>query len=69
MNPRTILVAVMLVGATLLLSVVGIIALALTAHPVPDVLQNVAVGSMTGLLGLLAMPRDSGSAGGDGTTG
>jgi hypothetical protein len=55
-NPRTILVAVLLVGASLLLSVVGIIVLALGAHPIPDVLQNVAVGSMTGLLGLLALP-------------
>lgn len=59
MSPRTVLVAVLLVGATLILSVVGIIVLAVQAQPVPDVLQNVAVGSMTGLLGLLAVPRDS----------
>lgn len=57
MSPRTVLVAVLLVGLTLLLSVVGIIVLAVNAQPVPDVLQNVAVGSMTGLLGLLAVPR------------
>ena len=56
MNARTVLLAVGLVGVALLLSVGGIIALAVTGNPVPDVLQNVAVGSITGLLGLLATP-------------
>lgn len=41
------------VGATLLGSVVGVIALALNGQPVPDVLQNIAVGALTGLVGLL----------------
>jgi len=53
--------AVSLVGAALLLSVLGIVYLASTAQNVPDVLQNVAVGSLTGLVGLLVpAPRTSG---------
>lgn len=56
MSPRTILVAVGIVGALAVIAVLGIIGLAVYGQPVPDVLQNVAVGSMTGLLGLLATP-------------
>lgn len=47
-----------LVGACLLVSVLGIVLLATLGHPVPDVLQNVAVGSLTGLVGLLVRPAD-----------
>ena len=43
-----------LVGLALLLSTLGIIALAFRGTPIPDVLQNIAVGSLTGLVGLLA---------------
>lgn len=62
MTPRTILVAMLLVGSTLILSVVGIIALAILDHPTPDVLQNIAVGSLTGLVGLLVTPSQDGDS-------
>ncbi|WP_248579888.1 hypothetical protein [Nocardioides sp. InS609-2] len=42
-----------LVGALALAALLGIIALALLDRPVPDVLQNIAVGSLTGLTALL----------------
>lgn len=45
------------VGLVLTLCVVGIVVLAYVGNPVPDVLQNIAVGSLTGLVGLLAQPR------------
>lgn len=47
------------VGACLLGALVGIIVLAyaMPARTIPDVLQNVAVGSLTGLVGLL-VPTD-----------
>lgn len=44
---------IMLVGLTLLGSTAGIIVLASQGMPIPDVLQNIAVGSLTGLVGLL----------------
>lgn len=40
-------------ASTLLLAVVGIIYLASTAHTIPDVLQNIAVGALTALAGVL----------------
>lgn len=46
-------VVIYFVGSVLILSVVGIVTLALYAKPIPDVLQNIAVGSLTGLVGLL----------------
>lgn len=42
------------VALALVLAIVGIVALALQGLPIPDVLQNIAVGSLTGLVGLLA---------------
>lgn len=46
---------VYIVGAALLLCVAGIIMLAaIDPDPIPDVLQNLAIGSLTGLVGLLA---------------
>lgn len=42
------------VGAVLVLSLAGIVLLAQQGAAIPDVLQNVAVGSLTGLVGLLA---------------
>lgn len=45
------------VGVTLLASLAGIIILASQNHGIPDVLQNVAVGSLTGLVGLLVPSR------------
>ena len=57
MTPNVYRLAVALVGATLMLSVLGIVYLAATtAGPIPDVLQTIAVGSLTGLVGLLAVP-------------
>lgn len=44
------------VGAVLVLSTGLIGGLAWHGDAIPDVLQNIAVGSMTGLVGLLAKP-------------
>lgn len=46
--------ALTLLGALALLSCAGVIALAALEHPIPDVLQNLAVGSMTAVGALLA---------------
>lgn len=46
-----------IVGAALVLSVLGIIGLAVVGKAIPDVLQNVCVGSLTGLVGLLVVPK------------
>lgn len=48
---------VLAVALALLLAIVGIVVLALQGQPIPDVLQNVAVGSLTGLVGLLVPTR------------
>ena len=56
MNPNTRAV-VYFVGFTLLASLVGIVVLATQGQPIPDVLQNIAVGSLTGLVGLLVPAR------------
>lgn len=45
------------VAAVLVLCVVGIVLLALSDKPVPDILENVTVGALTGLVGLLASPK------------
>lgn len=52
--------ALTMLGALALLSCSGVIALAALEHPIPDVLQNLAVGSMTAVGALLAR-----SGGGD----
>lgn len=44
---------VAIVGVALVLAVLIIGALAIRGQSVPDVLQNIAVGAITGLLGLL----------------
>ena len=44
---------VLFIGGVLILATLGITFLAATAHSIPDVLQNLAVGSLTGLVGLL----------------
>lgn len=59
MNRSTYQAAILFVGVTLLLSVVGIIALSWGAgsgRPVPDILQNIASGALAGLIGLLVSP-------------
>lgn len=48
---------VLLLGTTLLVSVVAISTLAGLGSTIPDVLQNVAVGSLTGLAGVLARDK------------
>lgn len=48
---------VLAVAAALLLAISGIIGLAALDQAVPDVLQNVAVGALTGLVGLLVPTR------------
>lgn len=53
MNTTPIRLVIAFVGCTLLGSLAGIVLLALNSQPIPDVLQNVAVGSLTGLVGLL----------------
>jgi len=56
MNDRVLFAVIVAVATTLLACVVGIIVLALNNLAIPDVLQNVAVGSLAGLIGLL-VPR------------
>lgn len=63
MSPKTLLLAVLVIGAALLACIAGIVALAATGHPVPDVLQNIAVGSLTGLVGLLVPSQGPGDLG------
>lgn len=58
MDVRLVLAVVAVVGLSLLGSVVGIVVLALNGQPVPDVLQNIAVGSLTGLVGLLVQTKN-----------
>lgn len=45
------------VGGVLVLAVLGIVALAFKGQPIPDVLQNIAVGALAGLIGLLVPAR------------
>lgn len=44
------------VSTVLILSVAGIVVLATQDKSIPDVLQNLATGALTGLLGLLVHP-------------
>jgi FtsH-binding integral membrane protein len=59
MTPRVYLVVVTGLVVTLLACVVGIVALALQNHTIPDVLQNLAIGNLTGLVGLLVRPPNT----------
>jgi len=59
MNLATYRAAILFVGATLLVCVLGIIGLAWGAgggRPIPDILQNIASGALAGLIGLLVNP-------------
>lgn len=49
--------AIKFLGATMMVCVLGIIVLAGFEKPIPDVLQNIAIGTMTGLVGLLVQKR------------
>ena len=53
---RVMLAVIAVVGATLLGGLLGIIILSVNGQPTPDVLQNVTIGSLT-LLGGLLVPR------------
>lgn len=53
MNTTPLQLVIGFVGITVLAGLAGIIVLAANAQPVPDVLQNVTVGALTGLVGLL----------------
>ena len=53
MNVTPIRLLLCFVGLTLLVATGGVILLALNEQAVPDVLQNIAVGALTGLVGLL----------------
>lgn len=53
----TIRLVIVILGAVLLASVVGIIGLSYAGQSTPDVLQNIAVGSLTGLVGVLVPTR------------
>lgn len=50
---RTYTLAVLFVGLALLVDVTMIGVLATTGHEIPDVLKQIAVGALTGLIGLL----------------
>lgn len=53
----TFRIAIMFVGATLILAVVGIVYLAIDPNrAIPDILQNIASGALAGLIGLLVNP-------------
>lgn len=59
MSPNTYRAAILFVGATLLVCVIGIIGLSWGAgsgRPIPDILQNIASGALAGLIGLLVNP-------------
>lgn len=56
-SPLTLVVLIL--GLVLILAVVAISYLAATGHPIPDVLQNIAVGGLTGLVGVLVQPRNT----------
>lgn len=63
MDPRIFDRAVNFLGLVLLVCVGGIIAVVLiTDKSIPDVLQNIAIGSLTGLVGLLSQRGDNDSA-------
>lgn len=54
--------AVNFLGAVLILCVAGIIGITIgTDDAIPDVLQNIAVGSLTGLVGLLTQRGHDGA--------
>lgn len=57
MSATPLRMVVAILGGVLVCCVVGIIVLAARAQTVPDVLQNVAVGALTGLVGVLVPTR------------
>ena len=45
-----------MLGILVLTDLIGIIVLAMSAHTIPDVLPNIAVAGVTGMVGLLVRP-------------
>lgn len=58
-------IVVLAVSALGILSVLGVIVLAILQQPVPDLLQNVAIGALTGLVGLLVPTSTAPEGNGD----
>lgn len=58
-NAKIMLAVVCIVGAALIVALALIGWLAASQQPIPDVLQNVSIGALTGLLGLLIKPPAS----------
>lgn len=52
-NANLYLIVVSFVGVTLLGGLAGIVMLSAMERTIPDVLQNVTIGALTGLVGLL----------------
>lgn len=59
MSATPLRMVIAIVGLVLIACVVIIGVLAVRALPVPDVLQNIAVGSLAGLIGLLVPSRSN----------
>lgn len=55
-GPEAMTLVILILGAVLLVSLIAIAALAFARVPIPDVLQNVAVGSLTSIGSLLVRP-------------
>lgn len=56
-DPSTYRLVVGAVAGALVLCIIGIVVLAVLELAIPDILENATVGSLTGLVGLLASPR------------
>lgn len=57
MSATPLRMVIAFIGLVLLTCVIGIIALAWQGQPIPDVLQNIGVGALTGLVGVLVPSR------------
>ncbi len=53
LNEKSFGMVIVFLGVALLTCIGGIIGLTATDHPVPDVLQNLGVGVLGGLVGML----------------
>lgn len=59
MSTTPLRVVLLIVGAALLLSVMGVIGLQWEGKPIPDVLEQVITASIVGLLALLVPTRSN----------
>jgi hypothetical protein len=53
---KNLTIVVLMIGATVMIDVIGIVVLAVSQNPIPDTLTTIAVAGMTGLVGLLVRP-------------